>query len=176
MLLAAYCCEGHQIVAHAIAHGAVPVHATGFDTLLYFAVQELIRSLMPSPTKRFILRPHDDGVVLYCLSHGNQHCVVAAPREPERAFAAFALADLHARDAARSGSCSRVLGLLGGVGGDDASSSRCRTAAARARATARGSVGARRAAAEVELAVPWSRSAAAAVAAAARATCSTRRP
>ena len=104
MLLAAYCCEGHQIVAHAIAHGAVPVHAAGFDTLLYFAVQELIRSLMPSPTKRFILRPHDDGVVLYCLSHGNQHCVVAAPREPERAFAAFGfLADLHARGgAARS--------------------------------------------------------------------------
>ena len=95
MLLAAFCCEGHQIVAHAIAHGAVPVHAAGFDTLLYFAVQELIRSLMPSPTKRFILRPHDDGVVLYCLSHGNQHCVVAAPREPERAFAAFGfLADL----------------------------------------------------------------------------------
>ena len=29
MLLAAYCCEGHQIVAHAIAHGAVPVHAAG---------------------------------------------------------------------------------------------------------------------------------------------------
>ena len=104
MLLAAYCCEGHQIVAHAIAHGAVPVHATGFDTLLYFAVQELIRSLMPSPTKRFLVRPHDDGVVLYCLSHGNQHCVVAAPREPERAFAAFGfLADLHARGgAARS--------------------------------------------------------------------------
>ena len=106
MLLAAYCCEGHQIVAHAIAHGAVPVHATGFDTLLYFAVQELIRSLMPSPTKRFILRPHDDGVVLYCLSHGNQHCVVAAPREPERAFAAFGfLADLHARGG-RCGSAS----------------------------------------------------------------------
>ena len=37
-LLAAYCCEGQKIVAHAVTRTHGLPQAAGFDTLLYFSV------------------------------------------------------------------------------------------------------------------------------------------
>ena len=112
-----------QIVAHA-SHGAVPVRRR----LRHYSILQCRSSSVAHAVafKRFLVA-HED-VVLYCLSHGNQHCVVAAPREPERAFAAFAFSPACTRAARR---LEQLLGVARPLSAasleDEARSSRCRT-------------------------------------------------